>query len=117
MLKVAIGLVVLMSVSLVQAQIKAADVTAAQSAFSANGCASCHDASSRIVGPALKEIAARYKDKNRGKNKSKKVSAEVAKRIIEGSEGRWGDMTHPSYAALDPADAALLARWILAGAP
>ena len=109
MLKMATGLVMLMSMTLVQAQMKAADLTAAQAAFSANGCNNCHDASTRLVGPALKEIAARYK--------GKKVSAEVAKRITEGSEGRWGDMAHPSNAALDPADAALLARWILAGAP
>jgi cytochrome c len=108
-LKMATVLVVLMATTMVQAQMKPADVTAAQSVFSANGCTNCHDASSRVVGPSLKEIAARYK--------GKKVSAEVAKRIIEGSEGRWGDMAHPSNAALDPADAALLARWILAGAP
>ena len=109
MRKVATGLMVLMSTTLVQAQMKPADLTAAQSVFAANACANCHDASTRLVGPALKEIAARYK--------GKKVSAEVAKRIIEGSEGRWGEMAHPSNAALDPADAALLARWILAGAP
>jgi cytochrome c len=107
-LKMATGLMVLMAATLVQAQIKPADVTAAQSAFSGNGCANCHDASMRLVGPSLKEIAARYK--------GKKVSSEVAKRIIQGSEGRWGDMAHPSNAALDPADAALIARWILAGA-
>ncbi len=109
MLKMATGLMVLMAATLVQAQMKPADITAAQSAFAANGSANCHDASTRLVGPSLKEIAARYK--------GKKVSAEVAKRIIEGSEGRWGDMAHPSNAALDPADAALIARWILAGAP
>jgi cytochrome c len=108
-LKMAAGLMLLMSTTLVQAQMKPADVTAAKSAFSDNGCANCHDASLRGVGPALKEIAVRYK--------GKKVSAEVAKRIIEGSEGRWGQMAHPPYAGLDPTDAALLARWILAGAP
>jgi cytochrome c len=107
--KIAAVFMLLMSTTLVQAQMKPADVTAAQSAFSAHGCANCHDASSRGVGPALKEIAARYK--------GKKASADVAKRIIEGSEGRWGTMAHPPYAALDPADATLLARWILAGAP
>ncbi len=109
MLKMTTGLMVLIAATLVQAQMKPADVAAAQSAFSNNGCANCHDASTRLVGPALKEIAARYK--------GKKVSAEVAKRIIEGSEGRWGDMAHPSNAALDPSEAALIARWILAGAP
>lgn len=109
MLNITTGLIVLMSTTLVQAQMKPADIALAQSTFSANGCANCHDVSSRILGPSLKEIAARYK--------GKKASSEVAKRIIEGSEGRWGDMAHPSNAALDPADAALLTRWILAGAP
>ena len=109
MLKMATGLMVLMSTALAHAQMKPADITAAQSAFSTNGCANCHDASMRLVGPSLKEIATRYK--------GKKASADVAKRIIEGSEGRWGTMAHPPYAALVPADATLLARWILAGAP
>ncbi len=108
-LKMATALMVLSLASAAHAQMKAADIAAAQAAFSANGCNNCHDASSRIVGPALKEIADRYK--------GKKVTAEVAKRIIEGSEGRWGDMAHPSNAALAPADAKLLARWILTGAP
>lgn len=108
-LKMATPLIVLALASAAHAQMKAADIAAAQAAFSANGCNNCHDASSRIVGPALKEIADRYK--------GKKVTAEVAKRIIEGSEGRWGDMAHPSNAALEPADAKLLARWILTGAP
>jgi cytochrome c len=109
MLNMATGMIVLLSTTLVQAQMKPADVASAQSIFSGNGCANCHDVSLRILGPSLKEIATRYK--------GKKVTPEVAKRIIEGSQGRWGDMAHPSNAALDPADAALLARWILAGAP
>jgi cytochrome c len=108
-LKTTTWLVVLTLASSAHAQMKAADIAAAQAAFSVNGCNNCHDASSRIVGPALKEIADRYK--------GKKVNVEVAKRIIEGSEGRWGDMPHPSNAALEPADAKLLAHWILSGAP
>lgn len=107
--KIAIGLLVLTSAAATHAQMKAADIATAQAAFSANGCNSCHDPSSRTVGPALNEIAARYK--------GKKAAAEVAKRIVEGSEGRWGDMVHPPYGGLAPAEAKLLARWILAGAP
>ena len=107
-LKMAIGLMVVLT-SAAQAQMKAADIAAAQAAFSANACNNCHDASIRIMGPSLKKIAARYK--------GKKVSAEVARRITEGSEGRWGEMAHPAYAGLEPADATLLARWILSGAP
>jgi cytochrome c len=109
MLKITITLSVLLTMSAAQAQMKAADIAAAKAAFSANACSSCHDASARIVGPALKEIAARYR--------GKRVTSELAKRIIGGSEGRWGDVPHPSNAALAPAEATLLARWILAGAP
>lgn len=109
MLKMVTTLMVFTLASATHAQMRTADIAAAQAAFSANVCNSCHDASTRIMGPALKAIADRYK--------GKKVTADVAKRIIEGSQGRWGEMAHPSYAALAPAEAKLLARWILAGAP
>ncbi len=82
---------------------------AARLAFSNNGCESCHAVSDRTVGPGLQEIAAHYK--------GQKVSAELAARIRTGSEGRWGSMPHPANEALDPKEAALMARWILAGAP
>lgn len=92
-----------------QAQMRAEDVAAAQAVAASNGCTNCHDASIQLMGPAFKEIARRYK--------GKKVELELAKRIREGSEGRWGELQHPANAALEPAQASLLARWILAGAP
>jgi predicted CXXCH cytochrome family protein len=53
-------------------------------------CANCHDASLRGVGPALKEIAARYK--------GKKVSAEVAKKTgwRDSLEKILSNFEHPS---------------------
>lgn len=82
---------------------------AARLAFSNHGCESCHAVSDRTVGPGLQEIATHYK--------GQKVSAELATRIRTGSEGRWGSMPHPANEALDPKEATLLAKWILAGAP
>lgn len=91
------------------AQISATNSALAQQAFSDNGCASCHESASRVVGPSLQEIAKRYK--------GKKVVAEVAARIRNGSLGRWGDIPHPVYEAMDEKTAGLIAAWILAGSP
>jgi cytochrome c len=83
----------------------AAQVNTGQQLFDSNACSSCHDATARTVGPALSEIAARYK--------GKKVVAELAGRIRGGSQGRWGEMPHPANEALTPQEASMLAQWIL----
>lgn len=85
--------------------VSATQVSTGQQLFESNGCSSCHDAKARTVGPALSEIAGRYK--------GKKVVAELAGRIREGSQGRWGDMPHPANEALTPQEASTLAQWSL----
>ena len=88
----------------------AANNALGKEAFSSIGCASCHDATSRVVGPSLHEIAQRYK--------GKKVVAEIAARIRNGSDGRWGELSHhPAYEGVDEKTARLMAAWILAGSP
>ena len=87
----------------------AAEAGDAKAVFEANGCTSCHAPSAKLVGPALKAIAKRYK--------GKAVSAEIAQRIKAGSVGRWGDMQHSANESISEDDAALIARWILRGAP
>ncbi len=87
----------------------ALDNAKARATFDNYGCASCHQRAESLVGPSLKDIAQRYK--------GKKVAAELATRIREGSTGRWGDMPHPAIDLLGPAEADLLARWMLSGAP
>lgn len=73
-----------------------------------NACLGCHAISSRIVGPAYTEIAARYKGQD---------AAKLASSIRTGSKGQWGSMEMPAQAALSEADALRLAQWILAGSP
>ncbi len=84
------------------------DKVAAKAAFDNNGCTSCHQVSGTSVGPSMREVAKRYK--------GKKIQAELAARIRDGSAGRWGDLPHPSLETLSPADAQLMTDWILAGA-
>jgi cytochrome c len=84
------------------------DVRAARTLFQSSGCTSCHDATGSAAGPSLKAIAKRYK--------GKPVITELAQRIREGSQGRWGDLSHPAIDYLTPTDASMLAEWILNGA-
>lgn len=85
------------------------DAKAARALFATNTCDSCHAANARTTGPSLKEIAKRYQGKS--------VEKELGERIRSGSTGRWGDMAHPSYEAMDAQEAELMAKWILGGAP
>lgn len=108
-IEMAIGVALVSVAAFAHAKMDAADITAAQEVFANNGCSGCHNATETVVGPALKDIAKRYK--------GKKAELEVATRIREGSTGRWGDGMHPANESIEPEDAKLLARWILNGAP
>lgn len=90
------------------AQMKTGDVRAAREIYQNYGCNSCHALTDAMAGPSLKAIAKRYR--------GKPVTEELANRIREGSSGRWGDLPHPPV-AVTPAEATLMARWTLAGAP
>jgi cytochrome c551/c552 len=58
----------------------------------------------------MRDIAKRYQ--------GKKINAELANRIREGSSGRWGNSElHPPQGILAPSEAKLLADWVLTGAP
>lgn len=109
-LKFFAGLALLSTAMLAHADRRADELAAGRALFNNNGCANCHEMAQRAGGPALKEIAARYK--------GKKVVDEIATRIREGSGGRWGDgELHPPQGWLEPGEAKLVANWILNGAP
>ena len=103
----AVASVLLANIS--HAQISAENIALAKEAFAVNTCVSCHDATSRVVGPSMKELSKRYK--------GKKIETELAARIRNGTSGRWGDVPHPAYEAMDEKTSRLIAAWIIAGAP
>lgn len=72
-------------------------------------CLACHGIQGKMVGPALREVAGRYKDN---------VNAEgiLAERILKGGSGNWGPIPMPAQPQVSGDDARTLARWILAGA-
>jgi S-disulfanyl-L-cysteine oxidoreductase SoxD len=73
-----------------------------------NNCMACHGLDSRIVGPGLREVAARY---------AGRADAEsyLAAKIKSGGQGLWGAIPMPPQALAD-ADLKALAQWLAAGA-
>lgn len=84
-----------------------ADVaTVALELMRANGCKSCHSVDTKVVGPAFKDVAARYKnDKNAVKY--------LVNKIGKGGNGAWGELNMPSFATLSEADRTALATYVL----
>ena len=65
------------------------------------GCLGCHAVDTQLVGPAYTEVAAKY-------NSIDQFSAS----IMNGSEGKWGDIPMPGQ-DVNENEAAILAKWIL----
>ena len=71
-----------------------------------NDCLGCHAAQVKLVGPAYKDVAAKYADQP-------DALATLAQSIRAGGVGKWGEMPMPAQAKLSEGDAKKLAAWIL----
>jgi cytochrome c len=69
-------------------------------------CMSCHALTRTLMGPALRDIAAKYRSKP-------DAQAYLAHKILEGSSGVWGTVPMPANTQLNANQAAMLAGWIL----
>jgi cytochrome c len=78
-----------------------------QALASAKNCMSCHAVDKKLVGPAFKDIAAKYKDDSAAVDT-------VAAKIIKGGGGVWGPVAMPANTQVSEADAKKLATWLLA---
>lgn len=70
--------------------------------FSAKVCIACHGIDSKLVGPAMTEVAAKYAGD----------VDHIAGSIKNGSTGNWGPIPMPPNAVSDD-EAVALAEWIL----
>ena len=71
-----------------------------------NNCIACHAIDKRVVGPAWREVAQRYKG-NPG------AKAYLSAKILNGGHGAWGAMPMPGFPKLSPADAGTLVDFVL----
>jgi len=71
----------------------------------AKNCFSCHTIDKKLVGPAYKDIAAKYKD-------DKSAPTKLAAKIKAGGKGAWGEIPMPPNNVTED-EAKKLAAWIL----
>ena len=74
--------------------------------FKKQNCFACHAASSKLVGPSLVEIAAKYKSQTDSE-------AKLTEKVLKGGAGVWGAIPMPAQNQLSVADAQALVKWIL----
>lgn len=77
----------------------------AEALFKSKPCAACHSIDAKMVGPALKDVAAKYA--------GQEGAAELlAGRIKNGTQGAWGPMPMPPNPVTEE-EAKILAEWVL----
>ena len=70
-------------------------------------CMACHTVDKKLVGPAFKEVAAKYAGQ-------KDAADKLAAKVIKGGSGVWGPVPMPANPQVNDADAKKLVAWILA---
>ncbi len=71
-----------------------------------NACMSCHGVDKKIVGPAFKEIAAKYKG-------DASAQAKLVEKVKTGGKGVWGQVPMPPSPQVKPEDANKIVAWVL----
>lgn len=84
----------------------AADEAAMMALAQKSACMSCHGVDKKIVGPAYKDVAAKYKG-------DKGAAAKLAAKVKAGGKGVWGEIPMPPNAAVKDEDIKALVNWIL----
>ena len=74
-----------------------------------NACLACHGMNNKLVGPSLKDIAARYKTTDG-------AVGLLSGKIKNGGQGAWGAIPMPAQ-ALSVAESAQIAKWLMGGMP
>jgi cytochrome c len=72
------------------------------------GCLSCHKMDAKVVGPAYKDVRAKYLH-------DPDAIAKICDQIHHGGSGKWGSAIMPPFTAVSDADARRLAEWIMTG--
>ena len=69
-------------------------------------CLACHAVDKKLVGPAYKDVAAKYAGQ---KDAVDKLTA----KIMKGGSGVWGPVPMPANTQVNEAEARKLATWVL----
>ena len=71
-----------------------------------HACTACHAVDKKVVGPAFKEVAAKYKG-------NAKAEAMLVEKVKKGGVGTWGQVPMPPNSSVPDADVKTLVKWVL----
>ena len=94
------------AVSLVLAAAPEARAADESKLAAAKGCTACHNVDKKVIGPAYKEVAKKYKG-------DAKAPDMLATKVVKGGQGVWGAIPMPPN-NVSADDAKKLVAWILA---
>jgi len=69
-------------------------------------CMACHAIDKKLVGPAYKDVAAKY-------GGQKDAVDKLAQKVVKGGSGAWGAVPMPANPQVTEAEAKQLVQWIL----
>jgi cytochrome c len=69
-------------------------------------CMACHAVGQKVIGPAFKDIAAKYAGQADAVDK-------LTQKVIKGGAGVWGAVPMPANPQVNEAEARQLVQWIL----
>ena len=71
-------------------------------------CLTCHQIAVKVVGPAYKDVAAKYA-------KTKGAEDALVQKVLNGSQGTWGagSVMPPNKPNVTEAEAHILVKWVL----
>jgi len=72
----------------------------------AKNCMACHTVDKKLVGPAYKDVAAKYAGQ-------KDAAAKLEAKVMKGGAGVWGPVPMPANTQVNAAEAKTLVAWIL----
>ena len=73
------------------------------------GCTACHGVTNKVVGPAFRDIGAKYAQ-------DAGAEATLVGKVKQGGVGAWGQIPMPPQPQVKDADAQVIVRWIVGGA-
>lgn len=72
----------------------------------AKNCMACHTIDKKLVGPAYKDVAAKYAGQ-------KDAAAKLEAKVMKGGAGVWGPVPMPANTQVNAAEAKTLVAWVL----
>lgn len=97
-----------MKVSLILAALLAlsGSAMADQKLAQSKACLSCHQVDKKVVGPAFKDVANKYKG-------DAKADEHLLVVVQKGGKGVWGNVPMPPQPMVKPEEAQALVKWVL----